>query len=158
MFKRLAGVLALMALLFCAQPIGAQESEKNPYEPFQINVPAGWKASYNPGSGRAGQSLKLASPDGLALFSIEIHELKSGQWDKMIEDMSVRPAPEHGPPNMQSDDSFVVTFNDSATGLTGRKIYQRIGPKRDLYAIQTASGFHEDLPALLNSTQINLPE
>ena len=148
-------VLSTILLLLFSLPLAAQETSENPYEPFKVDVPSGWKAAYNPGNGKTGQSLKLTSPDGLAIFHVEFEALASGQWQKMIDDMSVRPAPDHGPPNVQSDDTFVVTFNDSATGMTGRKIFNRISPDR--YLIQTAYGWHEDLPRLINSVQLELP-
>lgn len=157
MLKKIIANLALAALFFCAQPAAlcAQESKSetdNPYPPFVIEIPAGWKADYRPSSGSTGQQLKLTSPDRMAYFSLEIKAATNSQWQNLIEDMSIRPAPDHGPPNFQNNEVFIVTFNDTATGQTGRKIYQRL-PK-DRYLIQVASGFHENLPALINSVEI----
>lgn len=153
MLKKMAGFLAIFVLL-CAQPLAAQEKKSNPYDPFVVEIPAGWKASFNPGGGgKFGQSLKLTSPDNLASLTLQLEPLSPGQWDKMVEDMSVRPAPEHGPPNVQRDGYFIVTYNDTSSGLTGQKIYEQIRP--EVYLIKTTLGFHTDLPALINAVELS---
>lgn len=158
MIKKTAAIFFTFLILLChSLPLASQGTEAdNPYEPFSIKVPDGWQANFSPGAaGLVGSKLKLAAPDGLAIYIVQLESLSLGQWDKMINDMSFKPAPDHGLPNHQGDDIFVVTFNDKATGMTGRKIYQRVTPA--LYVLETAYGSNPDLPPLINSVEIMLP-
>jgi hypothetical protein len=140
--------------MFLSAPLTAQNAaQDNPYPPFVIDIPQGWQAAYKAGSDGVGQSLELTSPDRAASFSLSLEAVPAKGWAKMVEDLSVRPKPDHSPPNMQADGSFVVTYNDSVTGMTGRKIYQRLDDRR--YLVQTALGFHADLPRLINAVEID---
>lgn len=156
MLIRMTAFIAALSLLCLSAGLQAQtlpaKGGNNPYPPFVIDIPDGWQAVYKPGSGKVGQSLDLTSPDKAASFGLRIEAIPSGGWAQMIEDMSVRPKPDHGPPNMQADSSFVVTYNDTATGLTGRKIYRRLDQQR--YLEQITLGFHADLPRLINAVEI----
>lgn len=148
-------LLALPIVLALAGPGAAQApGSGNPYSPFKIDIPQGWTVSYQGGSGPTGQSLELTSPDKAAFFGLYIQAIPAGGWADMIEDMSVRPKPDHSPPNMQADGSFVVTYNDTASGagMTGRKIYSRLDDGRCL--VQVTLGFHPDLPALINAVDL----
>lgn len=144
------------AIFWGAAPLAAQEKQNNDeleYPPFALDIPEGWFARYSPGAGNAGQELELTSPDRKALFSVKIGFIEAGGWAAMIEHMSVRPEADHGPPNIQDEKSFIVTFNDTKSGATGRKIYRRLDDGRR-YFLQTALGFHEELPRLINSVEI----
>lgn len=152
--SRIIAGLMLLGMVLLSAPLAAQKAaqDSSPYPPFVINIPPGWQATYKAGADGLGQSLELTSPDRAASFGLRLEAVPSGGWDAMVEDLSVRPKPDHGPPNMQADGSFVVTYNDSATGMTGRKIYKRLDEQR--YLIQTTLGFHADLPALINAAEI----
>ncbi len=149
-----AVVLAFLLFVIMAAPLGAQEVivEELPYPPYNMNIPAGWAADYDPGSGDLGQTLTLTSPDRAANFRLRIEPITDGGWEAMMNRMELNPAPDHGPPTIYDADNFVVSFNDITTDSMGRSQYTRLDAKRCL--VQTSRGNHPDLGGLWNAVTI----
>lgn len=155
--KRLARPLAVCfcaaVFLFSIGSLAAQEQSALEYPPFSVKAPDGWTVAFSEGRSGVGQTLTMRSPDRAAVFSLTIENIPQGGWAKMIDRMGLRPLPDHGPPNIQDDNTFIITFNDTSMGATGRKIYTRL-PDGRRYLLQTALGFHPDLPGLIGAVEI----
>ncbi|MDL2260394.1 hypothetical protein LJB99_05935 [Deltaproteobacteria bacterium OttesenSCG-928-K17] len=141
-----------MVVILGAAALYAEEAAKPAFPPFVITIPNGFTTSYNPGNGKTGQSLTIAPKDRSAVYTVSIEALAPGQWESMLDQMLNKPKANTGPAEVQGKDQFLVTYNDTASGLAGRQIFQRIND--GAYLKQVSLGYHPELNAAASSLSL----
>jgi len=129
-------------------------AEVQTFDRFVINIPPGWSTEFESGNNEGyGANLFISKEDQSAMVSYVMEPLASGQWEAMIKEMTDHPKPDTGPAQVNSANSFLVTFSDHRSGASGKETYFRINDTS--YIKEVTIGYDPDLNGILNSFQVN---
>lgn len=146
--------LALGLLVLGLSPALTAMAEVQTFDRFVVNIPPGWGTEFKSGDSEGyGANLFISKEDQSAMISYVMEPLTSGQWEAMIKDMVDHPKPDTGPAQVNSANSFLVTFSDRKSGASGKETYYRINDNS--YVKEVTIGYDPDLNGILNSFQVN---
>lgn len=147
--------LALGLLALALSPLTAR-AEVQTFDQFVVDIPPDWNTEFKSGDGDGyGANLFISKEDQSAMVSYTMEKLNGiAQWEAMIKEMTDHPKPDTGPAQVTSASTFLVTFTDSSSGLSGKETYYRIDDSR--YVTEVAIGYADDLAAIMKSFQIDL--
>jgi len=132
-------------------------AEVKTFDQFTVDIPLGWSTEFKAGDSEGfGANLFVSKEDQSAMVSYTLEKLKAGQWEAMLKEMTEHPKSDTGPAEIKSDNSFLVTFNDNRSGMTGREIYHRVNS--DMYVKEVVIGYADDMHVILGSFQVSKRE
>lgn len=144
--------LALLALGLL--PALTAWAEVKTFDQFAVDIPPGWKSTFKSGDkDGAGANLFISKEDQSAMISYTQESLSSGQWESMFKEMTDNPKPDTGPAQATSNSSFLVTFTDNKSGMSGRETYYRVSD--NMYVKEVTIGYADDMSVILNSFEVN---
>lgn len=146
--------LALGLLMMGLWPALSAQAEVKNFERFIVDIPPGWSTEFKSGDSEGfGANLFVSKEDQSAMISYSLEKLKSGQWNSMIKEMTDNPKPDTGPAQVNSANSFLVTFIDKRSGQPGKETYYRV--EEDRYVKEVVIGYADDMSVILKSFQVN---
>lgn len=151
--------LALAILVSGLWPALTALAEVKTFDSFIVDIPPGWSTEFKGGDDEGfGANLFVSKEDQSAMISYTLEKLKPGQWAALIKDMTDHPKPDTGPAQVNSPNSFLVTFSDVRSGRAGKETYYRVS--EDTYLKEVVIGYADDMNVILRSFQVsqNQPE